>query len=355
MSVKLIFVIFTLVSAVMTELLFARKSINPYHRQRIYNVYSAMICILMFIVVAFRPFDISLDTTEYVSDFIMGDFNQVNDYDNPGFAYLMVFISRVFQGSPEWLLVITSLFFPIAFYDFMKQIKTDCIGLAVVVLLTIALGFFDFILSGMKQTIAISIVLFSYRYLRSNSFWKFLFTIIFASLFHSTALVAIIIYPLRRMKFGIVQLCILAAMFAVYKFVPTTIFELIEVSFLAEQYMQYGTDYESDINNSMLLILLTLITAVVCFWKRLKGDEQNVVWMNICMWAVGFQMFADVIGEFFRIALYFSLPLAALSVKMLDNTPIQIRGLCRFLFVAVISYYILFVQTGYFTDYKLIM
>ncbi len=354
MSVKLIFVIFTLVSAVMTELLFARKSINPYHRQRIYNVYSAMICILMFIVVAFRPFDISQDTTEYVSDFIMGDFNQVNDYDNPGFAYLMVFISRVFQGSPEWLLVITSLFFPIAFYDFMKQIKTDCIGLAVVVLLTIALGFFDFILSGMKQTIAISIVLFSYRYLRSNSFWKFLFTIIFASLFHSTALVAIIIYPLRRMKFGIVQLCILAAMFAVYKFVPTTIFALIEESFLAEQYMQYA-DYESDINNSMLLILIALIAAVVCFWKRLKSDEQNVVWMNISIWAVGFQMFSGVIGEFFRIALYFSLPLVALTTKMLDNTPWQIRKLGRVLFVAIILYYVLSMQDGYFTNYKLMM
>ncbi len=351
MNIKVSFVIFTIVWALLMEYVFMRPAKSLEERERLRNIYSQTMCFIIFLIAAFRPFDISLDTREYVSEFLIGDFGSVSSLDNSGFIYLLSTIRHFFGGSPRWLLVITSAFFPLALYSFMKRIKTDCMGLAIFILLMMMLGFFDFILSGMKQTIAIAFILWSYKYLEDNNFVKFLLCVVLASLFHSTALIALIIYPLRKFNLGFVQLITIGVMLFLSSYASGVVTWVVENSFLSDQYENYIADYESSVSNSMLIIFGLLTGLVLISWKKIKENKQNVVWFNVAVWAIGFQLYAESFGEFFRLALYFSLPLAALAVYALDALPKQFANPGRILFVMLVSYYVLWLQDGYFSNY----
>lgn len=59
--------------------------------------------------------------------------------------------------------------------------------------------FYSYSLNLMRQCLAISIVLYSFRYVRKNLLFKFLCFLLIATLFHKTSIICIIIYPIYQL------------------------------------------------------------------------------------------------------------------------------------------------------------
>ncbi len=113
-----------------------------------------------------------------------------------GFQFFVYALSRVFRN-PQWLLVITSLFYIFSAFYFVDRYSED---VPLSITLYVTLGLFTFHLQGMRQAMAMCICLFAYEQAKRKHPLRFLLIVLLASTFHKTALVFILVYGLTRLK-----------------------------------------------------------------------------------------------------------------------------------------------------------
>ena len=114
---------------------------------------------------------------------------------------LSIALLSVWAGNPYIFFIITScIIYPLAFYSFKHYSISPVISLIVYVGL-----FYLSSYSIVRQAIAISICLYAYKYIQRRIFAKYVFCILIASLFHYSAIIALVIYPIYyRIKFKFV-------------------------------------------------------------------------------------------------------------------------------------------------------
>lgn len=121
---------------------------------------------------------------------------------------LFIALLSVWLGSPYVFFIITScIIYPLAFHAFKYNSVSPVISLIVYVGL-----FYLSSYSVVRQAIAISICLYAYKYVRCKSFIKYVICIVLATLFHYSAIVALIIYPIFykvKLKYTIIGLILL--------------------------------------------------------------------------------------------------------------------------------------------------
>lgn len=113
-----------------------------------------------------------------------------------GFQFLMYALSRIFTH-PQWLLVITSLFFIISVFYFVNH-NSDDIPLSLT--LYVSLGMLTFHLQGMRQAVAMCVCLFAYEQAKRRHLVKFLLLVLLATTFHQTSIVFFAVYWLVKLK-----------------------------------------------------------------------------------------------------------------------------------------------------------
>lgn len=170
----------------------------------------------------------------------------------------------------------------------------------------LALGFFSFSLTGLRQTLAMGFIFLSYFYLRDKKLIKFIILVLVASLFHSTALIFLIAYPLARRKFGVIHILLfVVTVVAVVLFegqIRTLIFVTLEDSYLGG----YATK-ETGLNLTGFLIQGVLFLIALSYYsKTLKTYSQSIAIYNLAFLGLIFQFSAVMIAEMFRISMYFS-------------------------------------------------
>lgn len=117
----------------------------------------------------------------------------------PGYALFSQLVWS-FWPSPKALMFFSGLAFQISFALFCWRYSGN---FALSYFLMIALGFFGMSLFILRQTIALSIALFSYRFVEERRLIPFLLTTFFACLFHKTAVLLFLLYPVVRAKRGL--------------------------------------------------------------------------------------------------------------------------------------------------------
>lgn len=114
-----------------------------------------------------------------------------------GFIFLSKIIST-FTGNYTVYLGIMSLIILVpVFSTLSKNSKLPMLS----VFLYISLNFFHFSISGIRQAIAFSLVLYSYNFLKNNKNFKFIIIILLAATMHKSAIVFIIALFIRKIKF----------------------------------------------------------------------------------------------------------------------------------------------------------
>ncbi len=135
-----------------------------------------------------------------------------------GYQICVWLLSHIFPWG-QWLLIFTGIFFSFAVCRFtFRNSKNPILSLV----LFNCLGLFNFMVQGLRQSIAMSICLFAYEYCKNKKFWRFAILIIIACLFHSSAVIFAIVYILNFLKLDIKRLGLFALMIIIgFNLLPT--------------------------------------------------------------------------------------------------------------------------------------
>lgn len=105
-------------------------------------------------------------------------------------VYLLKWTSNVYV----YVVAIYAVVYCYFIYKTLDRYNIHCCGIIVLFILTILFQSWDW----MRQGVALSIFLFSIKYIEKESFKPFILCILFASLWHYSALVLLLTYPLRK-------------------------------------------------------------------------------------------------------------------------------------------------------------
>lgn len=285
------------------------------------NTKGKLICILigiqLFVISAIRV-DTGFDFDDYKNIFLEISNLSIKDFltfpIEKGYELLNAIIA-VFTQNFQWVVIITSFLtiflLTIVIYQYSKYYTLSF-------LLYIPFFYF-FTLSGIRQGLALSISLISFRFLKEKKFFKYLLVILLAASFHYTALVMIPAYFVLNIKLDWKRMSVIGALaFLVYLFTEK-IFLLM--TRLIPKYAGYGTEagIEQYLNGqswkSMAICLLIFVLMLLFHSRMEEKDSRNSVYLNISFISVLISLFQTKVGVldrfpyFFNIYMIFSLPM----------------------------------------------
>lgn len=167
--------------------------------------------------------------------------------------------------------------------------------------------------SGLRQSLAIAITVFSIRYieeLKITSFIKFVLCVILATLFHSSAWIFVFAYPVFHINFSKKGRLISVAFLIVVFLFKVQLFETF-ARFFKEDAEMYQT-------NSITLYIVFTLVYVLCSLFSGKGRVING-YINIFYLACIFQSFSGIHNLAMRIGYYFMIYLVIILPQMVDN------------------------------------
>lgn len=180
----------------------------------------------------------------------------------------------------------------------------------------------------LKQVIAIGFLFLSYGYIKNNKIGKFIITVLFASMFHRTAIVFLIAYPFSLIKkFDYKNYILILLGYLIANFFPKLIFWFISVFDLSGKLISYINHGIYDTSNKIslfgLFITLSMMSFSYYFYKKSKIKDKNIeILLNLSTLGNMFYCFSSVVTEFYRVALYFSIfniILVTYSINLIQN------------------------------------
>ena len=166
-----------------------------------------LICIIgilcLGVLMAFKDISIGNDTSNYVYFFeklqnSSAWYNSATRFE-PGYQIFSKLISNIFDEY-QYLFISTAV---ICMFCLYKGIFNYSDNPGFSLFLFVSLRFFYFFLSGLRQAIAVSIIIIAFHYLMKGKIIKYLIAVALATTFHLSALIFILALPISRMKFNL--------------------------------------------------------------------------------------------------------------------------------------------------------
>ncbi len=247
-------------------------------------------------------------------------YNFINGEGKDPFFYLFSKIISILGFDYHmWLAILSGIFI----YSVSRLININSPEPYISYIGLISLGYFFFSLTGLRQTMALALLLLSYSYLKDRKLTKFILIVVIASLFHSSALIFVVAYPLFNMKIGIKHAFGVIGSLILATFFENLIREFILVLSWTDQLSEYA-NRDTSLTISGFIIQISIFLFCLFFKKGvLISDNRNLGLYNLIFLGVIFQAFSTVIAEFFRISMFFSIysivliPIAINTIK--DN------------------------------------
>ena len=178
------------------------------------------------------------------------------DYDRVEFLYRYVIKLGMAMGDVHWVFVITHIII-IAFY-WLAMEKSENISWSIFIFMFGC--YFNFSLNIMRQFIAMGIALYAVKYISEKKPKTYAVFIIIATLFHTTALLYLILYPLSRYKLNkYAPLTIMAVCFVLSGIARSILSKFTKVfysSYLDSKYDKMDMQWDFIAYNAALLIVL---------------------------------------------------------------------------------------------------
>lgn len=235
-----------------------------------------------FVLIAFKDASIGSDTPNYFMSFeamAKYDFSYCFSFEEYGYARiekgfkLLIWLLTRITPDGHILLLTTATISSVAIYSFIKDHATNK---SLALFFFITLGFFQFAMSGIRQTIAISIILLGINCIRQRKLLKYTIVVLLAMQFHKSALFALPLYFAANLEVNRKNVTRILAACVVLFFAGERV--LIETAELTK----YNYGIEQADNGSIFFIIILLITAlgVAKRFELLKNKTSNRLVLN---------------------------------------------------------------------------
>ena len=225
------------------------------------------------------------------------------DYKDPVYHFVSLLVGKLGFDFYGWKTLL-SLVFVFGLYRLLMYRSANP-AMSVVVFLV--LGLYGFSLSGLRQTAAFAILFYTYPYLKEKKFFRFALLVVLAAMFHSTALIFLVAYPIYRLKLrprNVLLLCAGGALAILFSGQLARLY--LRLAGTEEAYQGYlESDTVLSLSGAVIFGCIWLFS-VVCLYFG-KSDRQDEHLCHLTLAAFFLRILAAVqVAEFFRVAMYFS-------------------------------------------------
>ena len=302
MDIYSYFMLFSTISAFL--LFFGKKD----EKQKIFN--KKVFCILsgffLFIIGALKNTSVGTDSERYSDTFYYLHrfelFEVFDLYSEEWGFYFLIRVAADIIDHHQIMFALASAVFAFSLSYFTYKHSTNPL---VSFIMTITMSYFAFSLSGLRQIIAISILLFSFDFIIKRRFLIFLFFIAFAALFHISSVLFLPAYFLVSkeisMKRVIAYISVVPLVFSLRPYLVNFIHAFL--------YSEYETDpYETSGGWTTLYVYALIIIAALVFKKQLQSQNKNFPFYFSMMY-IGtlIQMFVPIQPNIFRVSMYYNI------------------------------------------------
>ncbi len=235
--------------------------------------------------------------------------DKAHDYYEVGYRVIMKIIGYI-TNHENVFFTILALFFAYSLGRFItKNSKNRFMSL----MLYFTVGAFTFQITGVRQSLAMAILLFSFEYIKKRKLVKFLIIVIVASLFHQSAICIIPMYFLAYIKMNLISCAVFVLGGGIMCVYSRSLLQLFHS--ILGKYDHYG--YSGFEGGAVFVVIMYLITIVVSymFMKSLdKQDKHNVFFFNMTFVSLllyilrYFVMIAERVGFYYQFAFIILLP-----------------------------------------------
>lgn len=289
--------------------------------------------VMLIYFAANRGLDVGTDTYAYYIDFLFIETNRFSRTFQGvqiGWLYFNLLINRFLDYNLFMYICYTGIisFTWMYIYKLSKQFMLS-------ILLFVLLYFYFNSFNGMRQLIAISIVLFGYTFLSEEKKF-FIICVLCASLFHFSALLMLPLYYIDKFKFSSFTIYTLVFFsFFIGIFFHSSLTEIISIvsylDFLNEGVSGYINNYGGQ-RNIFSNLIINIVFIVTFYLSNKKGD---LLLMLYFLYIVCNNLFGAG-GNASRFFWYFQIA----QLIVLPNTWIEIKGkVKRFLYLSFILVY----------------
>ena len=242
--------------------------------------------------------------------------SEIYDYYEIGYRAIIKIIGYITDNENVFFLIV-ALFFAFSLGIFItRNSKNRFMSL----ILYFTVGAFSFQVSGIRQSLAMTILLFSFEYIKERKLVKFLITVFIASLFHKSAVVIVPMYFLAYIKMNIVSFVMFAiggGVICVYVIPLMQLFQKITNRY--EVYAPIGFS-----GGGFVVILMYIITIVVSYMymnSLEKQNKHNVFFFNMAFVSLLLYILRYFIGIAERISFYYQFAFIILLPNVIEAIP----------------------------------
>lgn len=249
-----------------------------------------------------RSYIISFKEIKYTSFF------EIFNADDRSKEYLFSAVSKLISMCTDNRFVFTTLFgmFFSLSYGYLVHKISDNYVISYAVLFFL---YMNFVISGMRQVAAMSVLFLSYKFIKERRLIPFLLCIAVAYYFHNTSIIFVAAYFVNNKKMGPFQLLIIgAALFMTY-ILPSTTNKLLYNVIAWEKLAVYEVyDKKESVNSTGFLIKLCLFIFNVFHYKQVVNKNKNNAFLyNMSAIGVAMEAFTVIMSQAFRMSMYFSI------------------------------------------------
>lgn len=275
---------------------------------------------------------------------------------DPFFHFLGNVFSNMGLSCRSWFVFISAAFLSGFCYLMYKRSKDFALSM----FLLVTLGYFYFAMTGLRQAVAFGFCYFAFEFLCRRNLSLFLTFTFVAGLFHSSAWVFFIMYPLSFLKIGIKNITGIVVAVLIALLFPRFLGYLVTKLAWNDHLEQYG-EITSGLTISGYLIQAAIF--VFCIWAYYRktiaeermssvpmaiGPKLSIGWeaasgdlvpdareestrhgIQAIAFGAALQAFSMNIDNFFRVAMYFSCYTPIVIPNVLEYLPDRDRRLFR--------------------------
>lgn len=277
----------------------------------------------VFVLIAFKSEQVGQDTYNYLNTF-SGFGNEIERGDDGekvmeyGFQYLMIILGKL-TGNSQSLLITLGGLTVVSLYWFIKQTATNwCLALY----FFICLGFFQFVMSGIRQSMAIEIMLLAYPFIKKRRMVSYMLMVWVAFMFHKSAIVCAPLYFIANMTVNRRNTTMMIVVMTILFFFSDTIL------LTTADVMNYDYGIERADNGLVFLLIVLLITYFAYKNKEIVLSSHpetknlfNANYVSVLLWII--RMVSRTVE---RVSLYFMPYTYVLLEQSISSQPKSRRG-----------------------------
>lgn len=240
-----------------------------------------------------------------------------------------------------------ALFNCMVYYYFIKKYVPPAYYWFAVFLYVFTPELMLFNLSGMRQSVAISIFLLSINYIYKKDFLRYALLIFLATLFHTSAIILLPVYLLGVLNFkiDIPKAIVIFALFALLFLLKGPLSQVMS-SFISTYAVKYEVyDNPGVMRTGLGIVLYAIIMIILLLYDRYQSKEMSLLFKiaTLSIFVIPFTLILQMIS---RIGMYFQpvLFVAAYPFILLKMDKFFPKSslLARYSFIVIIAFWIIY-------------